>query len=343
MKYYILILSIIFLLNGCNKSSSNITYITECEAGNQLNSVTHEVPPIILSPFSLCVTNDKLVILESKSDTIFNVFNIKNFQHIYNDGIKGGGPNEFLTIAPHYFSPTNKGFKVLFAETNDINEYAVTNSGITFEKKDNLKIERKGLNGLTFLDDEKYIITSDFNSDHEYEILDNSSGEITKMGIYPEETKNTSINDIERYTLYLKNGVSHPSGKYFASFYLNFKRMRIYDKKGNIIKDIILKIEPYNSNINDEINDRIVYYYTSPIADNKYIYVLCANKNRNNYFNKMPELQIWDWSGNLISRHQCDKNISMITLDKSRNKIYALDYYVENEIYEYDLSQIHDN
>ena len=57
----------------------------------------------------------------------------------------------------------------------------------------------------------------------------------------------------------------------------------------------------------------------------------------------MPELQIWDWSGNLISRHQCDKNISMITLDKSRNKIYALDYYVENEIYEYDLSQIHDN
>ena len=83
MKYYILILSIIFLLNGCNKSSSNITYITECEAGNQLNSVTHEVPPIILSPFSLCVTNDKLVILESKSDTIFNVFNIKNFQHIH--------------------------------------------------------------------------------------------------------------------------------------------------------------------------------------------------------------------------------------------------------------------
>lgn len=57
----------------------------------------------------------------------------------------------------------------------------------------------------------------------------------------------------------------------------------------------------------------------------------------------MPELQIWNWDGNLISRHQCDKNISMITLDKKRNKIYALDYYVEDEIYEYDLNQIHKN
>lgn len=33
----------------------------------------------------------------------------------------------------------------------------------------------------------------------------------------------------------------------------------------------------------------------------------------------------------------------MITLDKKRNKIYALDYYVEDEIYEYDLNQIHKN
>ncbi len=58
---------------------------------------------------------------------------------------------------------------------------------------------------------------------------------------------------------------------------------------------------------------------------------------------KMPELQIWDWEGNLISRHQCDKNISMITLDKKRNKIYAVDYYIEDEIYEYDLKFIHNN
>ncbi len=343
MRYCILISVITFLLNGCSPSSSNLTYIEESKKGTQLESVTHKVPPILLSPFSLCVTNEKLVVMESKSDTLFNVFNINNFQHIYNDGVRGGGPNEFMTIAPHYFLPTDKGFKVLFAETNDINEYTVTESKIILEKKDNLKIERKGINGLTFFKDEQYIMTSNFNSDHEYEILDNKNGQITEMGLYPKETNDTSLKDIGRYTLYLKNGVAHPNGTYFASFYLNFKRMRIYDKKGNMIKDVILKIEPYNSNTTDEINDRLVYYYTTPVADNKYIYILCANKSRNDYFKIMPELQIWNWDGNLISRHQCDKNISMITFDKKRNKIYALDYYVEDEIYEYDLNQIHKN
>lgn len=33
----------------------------------------------------------------------------------------------------------------------------------------------------------------------------------------------------------------------------------------------------------------------------------------------------------------------MITLDKKRNKIYAVDYYIEDEIYEYDLKFIHNN
>ena len=330
-------------MNGCSQSSSQLTYIKEIKIGTQLNAITHKIPPVLLSPFSLCVTNDKLVVLESKSDTLFKVFNVNNFQHIYNAGTRGGGPNEFLTIAPHYFLPTDKGFKVLFTETNDINEYAVTDSEITLEKTNNLKIERKGLNGLSYLNNEKYIMTSDFNSDHEYEILNNASGEISSMGKYPEDSQTADKKGIERYTSYLKNGVAHPTGAYFASFYLNFKRMKIYDANGNMKKDVILKIEPYNSNISDEIKESMVYYYTSPAADDKYIYVLCANKNRNDYFKKMPELQIWDWEGNLISRHQCDKNISMITLDKKRNKIYAVDYYIEDEIYEYDLKFIHNN
>lgn len=339
IKHLLLLGLPLFLLIACGKSSSELKVINECEHMGILQAKIHKVDPVILSPFSVCITNDKLVIFENKKDTLFDIFDLNTCQYLYSDGIRGSGPDEFLTVAPRFFEPTEKGFKVLFAETNEIKEYAVTSNEILFLEKNKLKMERYGLNGVMNLGDNKYVMWGDFNASEEYEILDNNQGESVLTGEYPNWTNLDFKENMQKYMTYLKNGVVHPDGIAFVSFYFNFKRARFYTGKGILQKDILLNVEPLEETFTDNTKEQIVYYYSSPVADENCIYVLCANKNRNEYFDKFPELQVWNWEGDILGIYKLDRNLSMIALDKKQNKIYGVDSYVEDEIYEYDISK----
>lgn len=340
IKHWLLFFALLFLMVACGKSSSEMKVINECEHIGKLQATVHKVAPVILSPFSICITHDKLVIYEHKKDTLFDVFDLNSCQYLYSDGIRGNGPNEFLTIAPRFFEPTEKGFKVLFAETNEIKEYAVTPHEILFLEKDKLELERNGLNGVMNLGDNQYAMWGDLNAAEEYEILDNNQGESILIGEYPDWAHLDFKENVQKYMAYLKNGVAHPNGTVFASFYFNFKRARFYTAQGMLQKDIFLHIEPFEQPFTDNQKEQIVYYYATPVADENYIYVLCANKNRNEYFDKYPELQVWNWEGDILGIYPLDRNLSMIALDKKRNKIYGVDSLVEDEIYEYDISQL---
>lgn len=339
IKHLLLFWSLLFLMIACGKPSSELKIINKCEHVGILHAKIHKVDPVILSPFSVCITDDKLVIFENKKDTLFDIFDLNTCQYLYSDGIRGNGPNEFLTIAPRFFEPTEKGFKVLFAETNEVGEYIVSSNAILLKKKDKLKIDRRGLNGVMDLGNNKYIMWGDFNAFKEYELLDNTLGESVLIGEYPNWTNVDFKENIQKYMAYLKNGVMHPDGTAFVSFYFNFKRARFYNYKGILQKDILLNVEPLEQTFTDNTEEQIVYYYSSPVADESCIYVLCANKNRSEYFDKYPELQVWNWEGDILGIYKLDKNLSMIVLDKKRNKIYGVDSYVEDEIYEYDISR----
>ena len=64
--------------------------------------------------------------------------------------------------------------------------------------------------------------------------------------------------------------VGKPDGEKFASFYAYIKMMKIYDKNGNMLKELLM--EQPTDVTNDE--SRFAYYSTFPYATDQYIYVL---------------------------------------------------------------------
>lgn len=64
--------------------------------------------------------------------------------------------------------------------------------------------------------------------------------------------------------------VGKPDGEKSASFYAYIKMMKIYDKNGNMLKELLM--EQPTDVTNDE--SRFAYYSTFPYATDQYIYVL---------------------------------------------------------------------
>lgn len=128
-----------------------------------------------------------------------------------------------------------------------------------------------------------------------------------------------------------------PDGKMFAAFYGYFKRFRVYDHKGILLKDISLEIEPYSKEIEPNLSDRMVYYFAYPKASNKYIYALCKNAKSDAVI--APELQIWTWDGVSVAKYKLDRPISLFSVSEKHQKIYAINGEYEEEVYVYSLPE----
>ena len=59
-----------------------------------------EVPPVLLYPRSVYLLNDKLVVLNEKTDTVFSVYNLPECSYWGQFGQKGQGPEDFNLLYP---------------------------------------------------------------------------------------------------------------------------------------------------------------------------------------------------------------------------------------------------
>ena len=126
--------------------------------------------------------------------------------------------------------------------------------------------------------------------------------------------------------VYNKLTVSKPDGEMFASFYVYIKMMRIYNRHGEMLNEIVL--EHANSSLDNE--EKITYYPYPPCADNKYIYVLTKQEEE-------PILEVWTWNGELVERYSLDKKISNFVVSNKYHTLYAVNKDIEDKIYVYKL------
>lgn len=170
------------------------------------------------------------------------------------------------------------------------------------------------------------------NSEAEY-LLSDSHSKPKELAPYPDWDKTGSQE--EPIFKYVKNSVLNNDHTRFISFYGYFKRFRILNTDGDIIKNVVVKTPPYEEAIKEEMQNRTIYYHIPPHTNGKYIYVMCKNSTRAE--DRIQELQVWNWEGAPIARYDMDRKLTLFTISEKEKKLYAVDGDTEDAIYVYDL------
>jgi hypothetical protein len=338
-KKYLIIVFFICFLFSCKKEKQDVLIITKFPVQENLVASVINIPPINLAPDNIFITDNYLVMASIRKDTIFDFFLLPNCNYQFSAGIKGGGPDDFSTMIDlFYFAPTIKGFNVFFTEKGIYREVEIDKRSKNIYTVNNkrLKFEQLPVQGFHPLGNDRIVYMSGFEKKSEFSIFDSKTNKTIFLSPYPKWTGRELEND--RMFTYVKGIVPKPDGEMFAAFYVYFKRWRIYNNEGMLIRDISVKIPPFSSNLLD-IDERYVYYGRI-FATNNYLYALCKNKKRNESLPEdNTELQVWDWDGNPVALYNLDKYLFCFTIDEKENVLYGVNRDEENEdkIFKYRL------
>ncbi|MDR1129952.1 MAG: TolB-like 6-bladed beta-propeller domain-containing protein [Prevotellaceae bacterium] len=342
---------VLLLVISCNHGNINEivpVIITEFPAvKKELKAKVISVPPVIMTPANLCISDDKLIIIYNKKDTVLDFFQLPECKYLFGAGIRGGGPDDF---SPDYDS------RFLHFEGNEFNifssdgllkrftvDYKSKRIYTNKSKNQRLNTDHLGypVNRFNILNDTLCFCMSQIADNEGFELvmINTKTKRNLQFSPYPDWLGKVWLKDNIPF-VYVKNMTSHPSGTKFASFYAYFKRWRIYDYKTNLIREIHVEVPPYSKSVNENTSERMAYYgYSCSTAE--YIYVECRNRKVSDKPASDTEIQVWDWDGNPVAVYTLDKKISLFTISEKERKIYALTNEEEDEdkIYVYSIPE----
>lgn len=340
MKHNLLLLIALGLV-ACSSNERIYSEVKSFGKYEELEATVKKTPVSALVPRGMFTMADKLFLYKERDSVLFDVFKLPDCDYYCSAGKRGEGPNDFLFLDPRSFHTTENGFKVIESGTHLLKTVELRQKELIVATVDKAVVGRAAINGFFSLSDGRYLSYGNIGDANEFVIIDSNSGTCSKFGSYPEWVVMDVNQNHERFVTFLKNCVPHPTGEKFAVFYVRFKRLRIYDSSGVLLRDVNVTIDPYHIGVEEDFNNRFIYYVGQPQAIGDYIYAVCANrKERDVEGAGLCELQVWDWQGNAIARYKLDRNISFFSISEKFNKMFAMNNVVDNEIYMYDLPAI---
>jgi hypothetical protein len=308
--------------------------ITEFPVTKELKTAVMQTSPVILAPDGIFIMNSRIWIIQSKKDTLFDVFKLPDCTYLYSTGIKGGGPDDFIYPQSQTIQASGDRFTIL--DNFILKTMEVQPAGLLRTVKRERIFEMIPVNGFAKLNDSLFCAFadcatgSDGNFEFEFVLKNISSNEEIKFSNYPDLTDKKFQGD-QKCQIYYKYPVANPSKGKFATFYSYFKFFRIYSVNGVLEKEIHVNIEPYNTDNIEDWEKRNIYY-GKPVATEKYIYAPCSQN----------EIHVWDWDGNPVIQYFIDIDFSAFTISEELNKLYMVRYSDDEEsidkIYVYDLN-----
>lgn len=332
---FFILTAFLWITSGCTNKPANTTLtVRQFPTEGKLTARVQPIPPVAMSPHILFSTGEYLLLYNTQKDTLFDVFRLPDPVFLYSAGLKGQGPQDFYQLERRMFEPTPNGFQVFSQPDKKIKEVFVTDSALWIDNDNALvyNIDEMPVNGVLPVRDSTLIYWGGVESEYEYVRFDIRK-ESRTFSPYP-AWGDGPVQELPLFT-YVKNSVLNDDHTRFVSFYAYFKRFRIYTTEGELIKEVTVKIPPYENKLAENPMDRTLYYFTPPRTDGNYIYVLCKNGSRAE--KKAPELQIWNWEGKPVARYELDRPLTLFTLSGKYHKLYAVDGEHEEEIYVYDL------
>ena len=319
---------------ACSDSDKQRT-ITEFAKTGELTAEVVAVPVPYLVPRYMGISGDYLLIHKVREEKLFSIYSLPDLTHVADAGMRGQGPNDFNLLDTRSFQMTEYGFKVIDANLNMLKDVEIVDNGLNVKESKLLFAQGVASNGFYPMGKGRYVAFTQPDSDKEFAIYDENTGEFSLVeGSYPhwqELPKNMPV-----FLAYLKTCVAHLDGKRFAAFYGRYKRWRLFDDSMELISDIDVRVEPYKADATLEGAEQHTYYIGQPYATDKYIYVLCSNKNAGK--DERSELQVWDWDGNPVACYTFDRKLSLIAVSEKYNKIYGVDNLIEDQLFVYEFS-----
>lgn len=303
------------VLQGCSDDGT-VSVISDAERTETLSLREIHLSKELLAPTRMTVCDGRVVIYQCMGDTTFMVIPEPLSGKCYAAGIKGRGPNEFLRVDVQSISPCGDGFICLDAGGR-AKHVSVGDSSIAVSDVSTFNTDDGPQNGIITRDG--YITANVINFDSEFIIYRGDSQPVYAVQ-YPDWV---SVDNVQRLFTYMKNMIAHPSDHLFAAFYVYFRKFRIYDTDGNLVKDVDIRV-PDNFPLYspDSSDPSIAYSYPSATDEN--IYALCHNRKKVSERGKVfPEIHVFGWDGRFKRRILLDRYIDIFTLDEKNGIVYG--------------------
>jgi hypothetical protein len=358
MKNLICTLALIGLLGCKHDAQSNLILISNIPATKTIEGTDLKIPPILLKPVSFEVVDSFLIVAQNRSDSIFSIFRLPECEYMLSFGMRGRGPDEFMTSFPNTsLSSINAGDGRFAVDNmmNNVQYYSIKDlikKNYTPYKIEKLPTDLNGFQGIKYLVDTTMIIAPYRGNMHlaKYSTLTNT------LSLFKEYSKTFSFEDTERlrgvYGCYID---LRPNNKQFVITYSNCGIIEIFRIDDNL--PLTISYEGFPS-LEDNLGlkqdsktyilDKNQMIFSWAIkATNKYIYALVFNTLYDNISDGKglrrtytPEIHVFNWSGKFIANLKLNKYFKYFDISMDDKYLYAIDNDIENLIRRYNLTDI---
>jgi hypothetical protein len=149
-----------------------------------------QTSPVILAPNGMFIMNDKILAIQTKKDTLFDVFNLHDCKYLYSTGIKGGGPDDFTFPQAQTIQVEGDRFTIL--DNFILKTMELQPSGLLHTVKRERIFDMIPVNGFAKLNDSLFCAFTDCamgaSGEFEFIMKNTSKNEEVKFSNYPDLT-----------------------------------------------------------------------------------------------------------------------------------------------------------
>ncbi len=348
-RLYLWLLVLVEILPQCSNYSKVINIKDAILMPTSLDSMS--IKPILLKPMKMVSLDSLIIILDNSSDTLFRIFNYKDLKYLGWFGKKGRGPREFLGLNATAVRPSPEGIqiadmrRIYFISLPKIN----FNNNYILHKQVLIPSKLLAFNNMFVLDSNKIFgICRSKNAPRSIDYFDIRTSDIGSIVNYPEFIKDVP-NELLRSVFDLILDVN-PNHINFAIIYNFFPILRICNKSGDILKEIVIKGLPEQIIFNGlgTREGNLLYginYYSEIKVTKNYIYLLYSPRkgeriSEHEFIMKSihpMEFHIFDWEGNCVGRILLNRAVSSYTPTADDSYLYFTQENEANQIFRLNL------
>ncbi|MTI88595.1 MAG: hypothetical protein FH748_11560 [Balneolaceae bacterium] len=345
MNRYVLFISAfiipMFVFVSCNSANNDVTSIKALNPVNAsvTEAYTLQENDVPINPLDILNLNDKyLIVINKKDQGVFRVYSLPELDYLYSWGRMGRGPDELSFVSLSQINTNSSGLILLENAIAQLKHYEINDTGFVLKKKANLAYptKKQPFNNLIRVNDSTYYARYGYDktTDKEFIALRPEFNEaLFTFGKYPGGSDLTGAARSQKYS---KISTAQPQGKLFASFYRSLNQFKIFNDRGDLVRNISIDDEY----ISEASSDDFIYraYVTST---NKHIYTLgvfnTEEKLSQDPDNFSPMIGVWSWEGKPIKRLKIDQKIHRFAVSDKYETLYGFSIFDPSKIYTYKL------
>lgn len=347
MKKRYLIWGMLLTFVSCSKFSKNeVVFYEKFPEVSTVSFQEISIPAVIPSAVDLLAIDNTLVAMDMMSDNFFHLFQLPDLKYKGSQIKKGQGPNEEIMIVP--FLSESKG-QLMYRTVNDIKIAQIKDANLIITDTIQLPTEFINVMHVIKMNDYLYGYDGITKNETEYVCYNIKTKAITKFGDFPETDLATNRPE-KQNILYSKTIINKEDNSKFAALYDKIPLLRIYNKEGKLLKELVLingqkspsayfEEQPNQTQLND-----MMINYLKIKATNNFIYGMYAGKTHGELKTSERrnadyglEIHVWDWDGNPVACYKLPKAIAGFTVSKDDKYICCSSMLEDNKLFRFNL------